>query len=66
MRTTVELPDDLVIEIKSISGAKTLKESIIRSFEAYICNYKLQKLRELGGKMQLNIDLDIARHGRKY
>ncbi len=66
MRTTIELPQDLIIEIKNISGAKTLKEALIRACEQMIQRAKIEKLRSLRGKMNLDVDLDIARHGRNY
>jgi hypothetical protein len=66
MRTTVDLPNDLVVEIKSVYKTKVLKKALVLACEQMIQKAKIEKLRSLRGTMNLNVDLETARHGRNY
>lgn len=65
-RTTIELPQDLIVEIKSITSSKTLKGALIQACKEMIQRAKIEKIRSLRGKMNLDVDLETARHGRNY
>lgn len=66
MRTTLDLPEDLIKETMEITGAKTKTEAIKRAMEEHINYVKRMKLLELKGSMpDLDIDLDTLR-GRNW
>ena len=64
MRTTLDLPEDLIKEAMKITKAKTKSETIRRALEWLIKQEKRKKLIQYKGKVDLDIDLDDLR-GRK-
>jgi len=62
MRTTLNLPDDLITEALEITHYKTKTELIIKAIKHLIKMYKLQKLKNYKGKIKINIDLDVLRN----
>jgi hypothetical protein len=61
MRTTLDLPKELIQEGMKVSEQKTKTALIIEALEDLIRKKKIQKLRDYKGKVQLNIDLNILR-----
>ncbi len=61
MRTTLNLPDDLINEALKITNYKTKTDLIVSAIKNLIKQEKLQKLKKYKGKVHLNIDLDILR-----
>lgn len=67
MRTTIDIPEDLLLEAQKATGAKTKTATIIISLQEIIAKRKIQRLRRLRGKIDLDIDLEILREDRvKY
>lgn len=64
MRTTLDLPEELIKEAMKITQAKTKSETIRKALEWLIQQEKRKKLIRYKGKVDLNIDLDEIR-GRK-
>lgn len=64
MRTTIDLPDNLVNEAMKIAHIKTKTKVIITALEQLIRREQLSELKEFKGKMELGIDLETIR-GRK-
>lgn len=64
MRTTVDIPEDLLAEAKKAAGVKTKTATIIISLQELIGKRKIQKLRRLRGKIDLEIDLRNLRENR--
>jgi len=58
MRTTLAIKENLLDEVKSLSGAKTKKEAVEKALEEFIRRRKAKKLIELEGKMELSFTLD--------
>ena len=56
MRTTLNIPDDLISEVQKISGEKSKTKAIVKTMKEYIRQRKLAELLELKGK--INIDYD--------
>ena len=56
MRTTLNLSDDLIKELESISGGKTKTQMFTEALEDYIRKQKKEKLLALKGKINLNYD----------
>jgi len=58
MRTTLAIKENLLDEVKLLSGAKTKKEAVEKALEEFIRRRKAKKLIELEGKMELSLTLD--------
>lgn len=61
MRTTLDLPEDLVNEAMKISGCKTKTELIKVALKNIIVKEKVKDLKNYYGKVTLDIDLDRIR-----
>lgn len=61
MRTTLDLPEDLVNEAMKISGCKTKTELIKFALKNIIVKEKVKDLKNYYGKVTLDIDLDRIR-----
>lgn len=57
MRTTVELPEELLNEVKKLYGAKTRTAILILALQRLINAKRMEDLRALKGKLKLDIDL---------
>jgi len=64
MRTTLDLPEDLLKEAMQISNARTKTGTVILSLQELINKRKIERLRDLKGKLDLDIDLDALRRDR--
>ncbi len=64
MRTTLDLPEDLLKEAMQLSNARTKTSTVILSLQELINKRKIERLRELKGKLDLDIDLDDLRRDR--
>ncbi|MHB8482146.1 MAG: type II toxin-antitoxin system VapB family antitoxin [Nitrospiria bacterium] len=58
MRTTLTLKEDLIDEVKSLSGAKTKKEAVEKALEEFIQRRKAKKLLDLMGKIDLDLTVE--------
>ena len=54
MRTTLAIKEDLLEEVKALSGVKTKKEAVERALEEFIRRRKAKKLLDYEGKMELS------------
>ena len=61
MRTTLNIPDDLVNEGLKIGKFKTKTGLIVKSLQDYIYNSRITKLKEFRGKVNLDIDIEDLR-----
>ena len=64
MRTTLDLPEDLVAEAMKITDIKTKTKVIVTALEQLIKKTKISEIKKYKGKVDLDIDLDELR-GRK-
>lgn len=64
MRTTMDLPKDLLEEAKKMCGAKTMTSTVILSLQKLIEAKKIERLRSLRGKLDLDIDVKRLRKDR--
>jgi hypothetical protein len=65
MRTTMDLPEDLVEEAKSLSGTRSKTAAVILALKDYIDRRKIDRLRKLRGSIAIERDLTTLRHARK-
>ncbi len=61
MRTTLDLPDNLVREAMKVTHIKTKTKVIVTALEELIRKSKLSELKDFKGKINLDIDLDNIR-----
>ena len=61
MRTTVDLPKDLLDEAQSLYGLRTKTAALTLALQRLIDAKKIEDLRSLRGKLRLNIDLRRSR-----
>ena len=64
MRTTLDLPGDLLSEAMRLSKVKTKTGAVVLSLQELINRRKIERLRKLKGKLDLDIDLDSLRRDR--
>ena len=64
MRTTLDIPDDILTEAMLLAGTKNKTTTVIISLQELINRKKIEKLRALRGKIDLDIDLDALRRDR--
>ncbi|WP_203415370.1 type II toxin-antitoxin system VapB family antitoxin [Candidatus Scalindua japonica] len=61
MRTTLDLPEELVQEAMEVAHVKTKTNVIILALTELIRKSKISDLKKFKGKVDLNIDLDLLR-----
>lgn len=61
MRTTLDLPEDLVAHAMKITRAKTKKELVTRALENLVQKEQSKIVKKYHGKVDLDIDLDALR-----
>jgi len=57
MRTTLALREELIEEVKALSGAKTKKDAVEKALEEFVRRRKAKKLLALEGKIDLSFTL---------
>jgi len=55
MRTTLAIKEELLNEVKMLSGEKTKKGAVEKALEEFIKRRKAKKLLELEGKIDLSL-----------
>lgn len=61
MRTTLELPSDLLEEAMKVSHVRTKTMAIVLGLQELINKYRLDRLRSLRGRMDMVVDLKKSR-----
>ena len=61
MRTTLDLPEDLLKEAMKASNSKTKTRVIIVALEDLIRKSKIADIKKFKGKVDIDIDLDVIR-----
>ena len=64
MRTTVDLPEDLIEEARRLWHFRTKQETLTAGLEELIRKAHREALRRLAGKVDLNLDLARSRGKR--
>jgi Arc/MetJ family transcription regulator len=64
MRTTLEVPEELMEKAKKILGFKSKTDVIVYSLRELVRRHELEKLKGLSGKINLSVDLDKSRRRR--
>ena len=61
MRTTVDLPEKLLEDARRATDSKTMRETLILGLEELVKKDKREQLRQLAGKIHLDLDLSRSR-----
>jgi hypothetical protein len=61
MRTTLDLPKDLIDEAMQLTQIKTKTKVIVTALESLIRKSKISELKKFKGTVDLDIDLDVLR-----
>ncbi len=61
MRTTLDLPEDLVSEAMKITQINTKTKVIITALEELIRKSRISELKDFKGKVDLDIDMNAIR-----
>jgi Arc/MetJ family transcription regulator len=61
MRTTLDLPEDLLKEAMALTHVKTKTEVIKKALQNLIQKEKIKDLKNYFGKVELDLDLDSIR-----
>jgi hypothetical protein len=61
MRTTLDIPEDLLKEAQDLLGYKSKTDTIIMSLTELIRRKKIEELKGLAGTIDLKIDIPSSR-----
>ena len=61
MRTTIDLPETLIVEAMQFTNIKTKTALIVHALEDFVKKNKIKKLKKYRGKIDLDIDLSELR-----
>ncbi len=61
MRTTIDIPEDLIKEAMKVTNSSTKTELIKIALKNIIQKNKIKSLKNYKGKIELGLDLDVVR-----
>ena len=64
MKTTLDIPDDLLKEAIKLSGSRTKTETVRLALEELVRQKRLDEIVASAGRLKFSGDLDKIRHAR--
>ncbi|MGH7332056.1 MAG: type II toxin-antitoxin system VapB family antitoxin [Candidatus Rokuibacteriota bacterium] len=61
MRTTLDIPKELIEEARRLLGFKSKTDTVVVSLRELIRRRKIEELRALLGKIELDVDVGASR-----
>jgi Arc/MetJ family transcription regulator len=61
VRTTLDLPDDLLNEAQRLLRFKSKTDTVVLSLTELVRRRRIDELKELAGKIDLDLDVDTSR-----
>ena len=61
MRTSVDLPEELLEEARRVTDSKTMRETIVLGLQELVNRSKRQELRRLAGQIRIDFDPSVSR-----
>jgi hypothetical protein len=61
MRTTLDLPEPLIEEARSLLGFKSKTDTVVLALQELIRRRRIEELKSMFGSIDLEIDLDESR-----
>jgi len=65
MRTTIDIPEELIEEARKLLGFKSKTDTIVLSLQELIRRKRIEELKNLAGAIHLEIDLAQSRRRKK-
>jgi Arc/MetJ family transcription regulator len=64
MRTTLDIPEELLEEARRVLGFKSKTDTVVLSLQELIRRRRIDELKRLMGSVELEIDLPASRRRR--
>lgn len=64
MRTNIEIDDDLLAEVRRLTGVKTKREAVDLAMRELVARHRRRDILDLRGKVRWEGDLEASRRGR--
>jgi len=64
MKTTLDIPDELLKEAMAVSKSRTKKEAVITGLRELIRQRKIERVLSSAGKLEFSDSWEKARHAR--
>ena len=64
MKTTLDIPDELMKEAMTVSKSRTKKDAVITGLRELIRQRKIERVLASAGKLEFSDTWERARHGR--
>jgi hypothetical protein len=61
MRTTLDIPGDLLEEARRLLGFKSKTDTVVMSLRELIRRRRVEELKELLGSVRLDVDVAVSR-----
>jgi hypothetical protein len=61
MRTTLDIPETLMEEARSLLGFKSKTDTVILSLQELVRRKRIEELRSMLGKVKLEVDIPASR-----
>jgi Arc/MetJ family transcription regulator len=61
MRTTIDIPDELLEEARRMLGFKSKTDTVIQSLRELVRRRRIEELKDLLGAVELDVDTDRSR-----
>ncbi len=61
MRTTLDLPEDLVEEARRVLGFKSKTDTVVLSLTELVRRRRIEELKAMAGSVKLDIDIPASR-----
>jgi len=66
MKTTLDLPDELIAEAMQLTELKTNTQVVILALQEFVKKNKVASLKAYKGKVDLGINIDVLRNRDAY
>jgi Arc/MetJ family transcription regulator len=61
MRTTLDIPEDLIEEARRVLGFKSKTDAVVLSLTELIRRRRIDELKALAGQVKLDLDVSVSR-----
>jgi Arc/MetJ family transcription regulator len=61
MRTTLDIPEPLILEARRLLGFKSKTDTVVLSLREMIRRKRIEELKDLMGKVRLDVDVPASR-----